>query len=328
LPIVLGVLSTASVARADDVPVSESARQHFTAGVNLLQDPDGARYDEAYREFKAAYADSPSWKILGNLGIAAMKLERDGEAIEAFTKYLKEGGTQIDPDERAQFSRDLQTLQAGAAKVTLESDPPGAMIVDERFPFAGSPVVNRYGPINEKTEIGVRGGHHRVTATVAGFKPSVWEFDTPSQGEHPFKLEKEEAPPAGGVVPPGGGVPQKTYERPVPVGVFIGIAATVALAGGGAVFGVLAKGKQSDYNNLNGNQHSQQDHDDADKLKKDGQKFNLIADGLFGGAVIAAGVTTVLFVTRPTKEVATTHRIQLAPAVAANGGGLLLSGRF
>ena len=110
---VLVVLATAGPAIAADVPISEDARAHFTAGVNLLQDPDGARYEEAYREFKAAYSASPSWKILGNLGISAMKLERDGEAIDAYKKYLSEGGKQVDADERAQFQRDLATLEAG-----------------------------------------------------------------------------------------------------------------------------------------------------------------------------------------------------------------------
>ncbi|HKY36226.1 MAG TPA: hypothetical protein VJN18_09825, partial [Polyangiaceae bacterium] len=47
-------------ATAADVVISDKARAHFTAGVSLLQDPDGARHEEAYREFQAAYADSPS----------------------------------------------------------------------------------------------------------------------------------------------------------------------------------------------------------------------------------------------------------------------------
>jgi tetratricopeptide (TPR) repeat protein len=79
-----------------DVQITEEARQHFKAGVNLLNDPDGPRYEEAYREFKAAYASSPSYKILGNLGLCAMKLERDGEAIEYYDRYLQEGGKEID----------------------------------------------------------------------------------------------------------------------------------------------------------------------------------------------------------------------------------------
>ena len=78
LPIAL-LIATSATAASADVPISDAARQHFQAGVNLLQDPDGARYAEAYREFQTAYADSPSWKILSNIGITALKLERDGE---------------------------------------------------------------------------------------------------------------------------------------------------------------------------------------------------------------------------------------------------------
>src|SRR6186713_877066 len=92
-----------------DVQITEAARQHFKAGVNFMQDPDGARYEEAYREFTAAYAASPSWKILGNLGIASMKLERDGEAIGAFEKYLAGGQASLAPEEKEQFQRDLGT---------------------------------------------------------------------------------------------------------------------------------------------------------------------------------------------------------------------------
>ena len=94
-----GAVTSASPARAADVKISDNARKHFNAGVALLRDPDGARYEEAYGEFKVAYEASPSWKILGNLGIAAMKLERDGEAIDAFSRYLAEGKKDIDAGE-------------------------------------------------------------------------------------------------------------------------------------------------------------------------------------------------------------------------------------
>src|SRR4051812_18719060 len=73
------------------VQITPEARARFSAGVNLLKDPEAPRYEEAYREFKAAYAASPSYKILGNLGLCAMKLERDEEAIDAYERYLKEG---------------------------------------------------------------------------------------------------------------------------------------------------------------------------------------------------------------------------------------------
>src|SRR5258708_3513952 len=101
----LAVLAGSRPAFPADLPVSERAGQHFKTGVASFADPEGARYEDAYREFKLAYADSPSWKILGTLGIAAMKLERDGEAVDAYEKSLAQGGTQIAPAERAQMER-------------------------------------------------------------------------------------------------------------------------------------------------------------------------------------------------------------------------------
>jgi hypothetical protein len=331
LPAALLVATSATAAWADDVPISDAARQHFQAGVNLLQDPDGARYAEAYREFQSAYADSPSWKILSNLGIAALKLERDGEAADAFGKYLAEGGSNIDDAERAQVERDLQTLKTGLVKITLQSSPPGAMLTDERVPNAGGTVVNRYGPLGATQELGVRSGHHRMTAAISGYKDSVWEFDTPKQGPaHEFKLEQ--VPVAGtanfGGADAGASPPSGSAKRPVPAGVFVGVAVTGALAAGGAVVGVLASSKHSDYNTANANIQTQSDQDHARSLKNSGQKLNLIADGLFAGAVVAAGVTAVLFFTRPTHEAPAAVSWRLSPAMASNGGGLFLSGAF
>src|SRR5688572_30010502 len=174
-----------------DVEITEAARQHFKAGVNFMQDPDGARYEEAYREFKVAYAASPSWKILGNLGIAAMKLERDGEAIEAMERYLNEGGKDLPDDEREQFERDLSTLKSSVVRVTLTSVPPGAVVTDERIPVQGASVTNRYTLENGQLELGIRTGHHRMVARLEGYEDAVWEFDaSPGVGQsHAFELK-------------------------------------------------------------------------------------------------------------------------------------------
>src|ERR1041385_21749 len=195
--------SLSGTARAQDAQVSETARQHFKTGVAYLTDPDGARYEEAYREFKAAYADSPSWKILGNLGITSMKLERDGEAVEAFQKYLQGGGNQIDPAERAQMERDLMTTQSGLVWVNIRCDPPNAFGVDERAPLSGRAIVNRYDlAADGALRVGVRRGHHKMTAKLDGFEDNSWEFDAEPGAEqtHEYKLERPKAAPP----PPGG----------------------------------------------------------------------------------------------------------------------------
>jgi len=108
----------------------------------------------------------------------------------------------------------------------------------------------------------------------------------------------------------------------------VGVAITGALAAGGAVVGVLASGKRSDYNTANANIQTQADQDHAKSLKDSGTTLNLVADGLFAGAVVAAGVTAVLFFTRPTHEAPAAATWKLSPAVASNGGGLFLSGSF
>src|SRR6476646_5802305 len=101
----LSVLVFSVAAHAADPARDAEGRKAFSAGVILLQDPDGAKYDEALVQFRRAYELVGSWKVLGNLGLCALKLERDGEAIDAYEKYLASGGKDIDAQERAQVER-------------------------------------------------------------------------------------------------------------------------------------------------------------------------------------------------------------------------------
>src|SRR5688572_24477559 len=157
------LLSMLGTAHADE-KVSENANRRFAQGVRYLTSQDPGRYEKAYREFKAAYADSPSWKILGNLGIVAHELERDGEAIDAFEAFLDRGGKELPADERKQFKEDLALVKAGYSTLTIETQPSGAWIIDERLPDTGEPIVNRYGPTKGKLELRIRAGHHRIRA--------------------------------------------------------------------------------------------------------------------------------------------------------------------
>src|SRR4051812_17202184 len=171
--------------------ISEQAKQHFNAGVALLQDPEGEKVEEAYRQFRTAYDLSGSAKILGNMGFCAMRLERDGEAIDAYSRYLREV-TDIDAEERAQIVRDLQTLTVGVTRLTLEMNAPAGMILDERVPVRGARVTNAYGPVNGKLEIGVRPGHHVFTAKAAGRDDAVWEVEAyaGAREHHAFVLKE------------------------------------------------------------------------------------------------------------------------------------------
>jgi hypothetical protein len=177
----------------------KEAREHFRVGVNYLQDIEGERYEEAYAEFKAAYALSHSPKVLGNVGLCAMKLERDGEAIEAYARYLGEVND-IAPDEKEQIVRDLETLRASAAKVTMTLESGPAMVLDTRVPTRGSPVRNAYGPVDGTLELTLRPGHHRIAVTVGGREVGVWELNlgASDRQSHEFRWTREAPRPSRG----------------------------------------------------------------------------------------------------------------------------------
>jgi hypothetical protein len=308
--------------RAQEGEINEQARAHFQAGVNSLQDPDGARYEEAYREFKAAYQSSPSWKILGNLGITAMKLERDGEAIEAFQKYLAGGAASLAPEEREQFQRDLGTLQAGVVRLSIDVNLPGASISDERVPVTGSPVRNSYVPDGQHLEVGVRAGHHKITATAPGYEPAVWELEAVSGAAqaHTFELKRPVPVTTGGVGPSSGGA----SSRPTPTGVYVGLGVTGALAVGAGVMGALALGKKSDFDDANTGDRVAKAKDLHDSVKT----FNLVTDVLIGAAVVSAGVVTYLYVSRPSVDQPASGWLRLQPQVGLHTGTLQLEGAF
>lgn len=323
LLLLTGAVLLAPCAYAQDVEINDQARAHFSAGVNFLQDPDGARYEEAYREFTAAYHSSPSWKILGNLGIAAMKLERDGEAIDAFEKYLAGGGTSLAPDEREQFQRDLATLKAGVVRLSIDVNEPGATITDERMPVTGSAIRNNYAAADKHLEIGVRSGHHKVTAHLAGYEDAVWEIDAVSGAPqaHTFELKKQTA--AAGPSSVGTSTGIKT--RPTPTSVYVGLGATGVFAVGAGVVGALALGKKSKFDDANDGT----DEEHAKNLHSGVKTMNLVTDVLIGAAIVSAGVVTYLYVSRPEVDAGTAKRwVRVRPQVGSTSGSLQLEGAF
>lgn len=217
-----------------DVAVTAEAEIHFRAGVDHLQGDAPDRYEHAYREFKAAYADSPTWKILGNLGIAALKLERYGEAIDAFEEYLEKGKGELSPDEVEQVRRDLNVLLAEQATVTVVVIDRSLLITDERRPTRGIPIVNRYGPFERTTQLRVRAGKHEVSVERADGSSAIWQIalqpgDTVTKSFEPVESSTNADEEASSSPPPEDESPQ------ISGGVYL-LWGTATLAGGAAAF--------------------------------------------------------------------------------------------
>jgi hypothetical protein len=331
--LLVGISTNARAAGpTNTAPISDEARAKFNVGVTLLTDPEGPRYEEAYRQFKAAYAISPSSKILGNLGLCAMKLERDDEAIAAYEKYVADVGKDLPPADLKQITDDLATLKASVGHVTVESDPPGAQIFDARIPVRGERVLNDYGAVSQVTKLGLRQGTHQLTAHLAGYTDQTWDVevvggqDVPS---HKFVFTKDVTPSTTTqqpVVPPVI-PPTQVSSRPVGVGVWVGLGVTGALTAATVVTSVMAMSNHDSYETA----VTQRDVSKQNSLKDSGQTINVVADACLGGAVAAAVVTGVLYFTRPTVMTESGHArntVTVVPSVGPSTAALDLQGTF
>lgn len=276
---------------AQPTGINEEAKRHFAAGVTLLQDPEGEKVEEAYREFKTAYDLSGSAKILGNMGFCAMRLERDGEAIDAYSRYLRDV-PDIDADERAQIVRDLQTLTVGVARITIEVNKPGVRVLDVRIPIRGERITNAYGPVtNGKIEIGIRPGHHVITARLPDHEDETWELDAyaASRDKHAFAMRERVVAP-----PPGTTVESRSNPH---VGPYIMMGIGGAMLVGGAITGIVAMGKTSDIETKCPNDVCPNSFDLED-ARSSAKTFVRITDVmLIGGAIVGAGGLAWLLLT-------------------------------
>ncbi|MBI4700878.1 MAG: hypothetical protein HY744_06895 [Deltaproteobacteria bacterium] len=296
------------------------ARVHMGAGVAFIQDPDGAKYEDAYPEFKKAYLLSGSLNALLNLAICAQKLERDGEAITLYRKYVAGKGDSIDAATKEQIQRDMPALEAVVAWVTLSTDLADVTVTDVRTPARGFPITNVYQlPAKQPVQLGIHPGRHALTASVAGKSDKVWNielangsahkydflFEAPKPPEPKPKPEAKPAPkpetkpeakpeaepevkpepePEPGPEPQGGpiGLP--------PWHVWAAAGGTVAAGAVWAALGVVALQKNKQLKDSQG----KEDEATLRGLYDDTRNFNMAADICMGVTIAGAAATGVL----------------------------------
>lgn len=314
----------AARAQAPDPAKLAEAKKHMQAGAAFYNDPAGHKCEEAIREFGKAYELSGSLNALKGMAICNLELERDGDAIEQYTKYLAGKGSSIDAAEKAQIEADLNALKASVAQVTVSADKPGARVTDVRTPSRGFPISNTYPlPIGAK-KYGIHPGQHVFTASVEGKPDIVWKVEIANGGkyEHTFEFDKIPAAEPGKKDTPDEKPTVKT--RPVPTSVYVMGGLTVALAVPTVILGVRALGLNSEYKKLNGTTSQTTLEDKRSEV----QTANLLTD-IFLGATVASFVTTgILFFTRPTKVVKAGGGFMVTPVVGASSGGALMVGSF
>jgi hypothetical protein len=316
---------------AQSSPASEAdlakARLLFSNGVELLQ-ASPPNYQDAFPQFLAAYEKSGrSWKVLGNLGLCALQLERDGEALTYYRRYLDEGGDGIDAEERKAIEKELLLVEGNLAQVSVSSPEQGVRIKVSRQGSTAPTQV--YGLAGEGMTLGLRAGTLTLTAE-AGSKTQTWEVVlSPGQKtEHVFDFA--EPAPTGDAAR---GTPARVADSapgtsPVRLSGFVTAGVGVAALIGGGVTGFLSKQSEDDARaQCNGNVCALAAREDFDRADSLATLTNVLLIG--GGVLAATGVT--LIVLGGDSEVsgpAQTARVFLTPTVLPQGGGLGATGTF
>jgi hypothetical protein len=214
--------------------------------------------------------------------------------------------------------------QKGDVTVTMDGEKVPPALVGLPLPVdPGSHTFQAAGTDLKSDPVAVtvtEGGKDSVTLVVKSAPGTVAPFSTPPAAT-PAAAAGPTATSTAAVATPTGTGPTT---RPTPTGVYVGAAVTGALVVGAGVTGVLALGKHSDYNKANDGS----DPSHADSLKSSGQTLNLVTDIFVAGAVVAAGVTTYLFFSRPEVPAQQSARLSIIPVVGPNVAALRLSGRF
>jgi hypothetical protein len=263
-----------------------------------------------------------------------MKLERDGEAAEAYEKYLAQGGKEIDAGERTQVERDLAALKAQLVHVRIELFDGSGTIVDQRERSRGDIVGNDYRVTGVAMELGLHPGHHVMKARLSRGE-AKWEVDLEPGAtvSHRFELAPAAAAPL--VASPSstspsspGAPPAAPGAEPAPdskvLAYVVGGVGVVGI-GVGTVFGLQTFSKKS--------QRDEVCHDglcdtqaglDYDKEARTAATISTVG---FGVGLVGLGVGAYLFF-RPSSSGVARQAWWIAPAVGARSEGIRLGASF
>jgi len=151
---ILFVLALPRFSAADDA--RDAAGAHYMHGIELA---GNRAYEAALQEFNAAYAISPHFSVLYNIGQAQMELDHPSQAIEVCARYLSDGKDRIAAARRQRVEQLMASLSSRLAALSITTDRPGAHIsIDGREVGVA--------PLTEPARIDP--GTHTVLAKVEG----------------------------------------------------------------------------------------------------------------------------------------------------------------
>lgn len=292
----MGVVFVSSDAFADapSKAAQEEGRTHFTRGVALFKDAD---FRAALIEFKKAYEIAPSYRVQYNIGQTCLELQDYGCALGAFQRYLSEGDKELAAARKKEVEKEVARLASLVAHVRVHVNKEGADVTVDDVSVGKSPLPQG---------LVVGAGRHKFSATLSPLAPTTKVVDIASGDDMEIKLELVEpttavvsAPvvaPVPVVVPASQPLPrEERAEAPSRAPFYVGVAATLALTGGGVALGFASLGAKSSLDKKVGELGVSPT--DVESSQSSVKTLTLVTDIVVGAAIVAGVVTTVLYFT-------------------------------
>lgn len=164
----LGVIVASAQVSAQDAAARDAARARFERALQLF---DEGRHAEALIEFEAAYELFPDHRVLFNVGNVHEALGRPVEAVDAWERYLREGGEGLGAERRQAVEQALARQRARIGRLHVVSNVDGARLEIDGVEVATLPASEPLRLAIGTYTVGVRAaGHEPATrrVTVAG----------------------------------------------------------------------------------------------------------------------------------------------------------------
>lgn len=144
---------------------SAAARAHFERGYAFSQSGD---FEQAISEFELAYATSPHFSVLFNLGQAYGASGRVVDAARTLRRYLELGGDAIDAEQRRRTDELITYYARRIGRIACNGLPKGAVVSLDGEELGTAPLA---APL----EAGV--GRHAISIRAPGYEPLVRMVD-------------------------------------------------------------------------------------------------------------------------------------------------------
>jgi hypothetical protein len=231
---VAGVLLGATPCRADGITADAATHEasiHFERGVKLFQDQDSRG---ALIEFERAYAVSPNYRVLYNIGQCRYQLRDYAGALEAFQKYLTEGDAHLTAERRKLVQANIDELGERVARVRISSNRVGADVTIDDTPVGTTPL---------DSPITVSAGRRKIVLTKSGETDVVRVVDI--AGQDTMDLALDFAPTEPPPTPSPSAIDDIPFtvqpvRRPSIAPAIVAFGGAAAGAGVGAIFGIWA----------------------------------------------------------------------------------------